>query len=602
MATETAAPRQLASPEPAVVRRRWLERGLLAVLLLGTGVALSANKADADLWGHILFGLETIAAGGPHHHATHTYTGAGHPWVNHENLSEIALAVVHHFGGGQGLLLVKLALGLLIVGSMINLARKRGVSIPTICVVMLTVAINLTAGWSLRPQLFTYTALATLVLLLDAAFADWNAKGTIHMRWLWCTVPLMMVWANAHGGFLAGYGLLMLYLMVRAFQAGLRDGLAAWRTVLRLALVLSIGALSTLLTPYGPLMHRWIAGAMSQPPAEITEWARLVPGTNGFWPAILLMVLVAASLAGTTRRRDPAQILLIVVAACQAISHARHVPLLAILVGYWIPTHCESLLARVRHSLSADGGRSQDIVMSRSVFALCGGLLATACLVLGGVLVQRTQQLNVDRGEFPVAAIEYMANRGLNGRMVVTYNWAQYALVALPNSPVGFDGRFDTCYPQSVLDAHFDFVLGDHPDLRTRPIARRSARGSARDPAEATAQSSAPITSRGTLALELGSPQLALVDRRQPHSTQRLSEHPDWVLLYQDQMAQVWGRKSRFADPASLDYIPPSSRMIGDDAQQGMAQWPALPAQKITVRQTAGNFPPLRLPARKGDT
>lgn len=592
--TEPAVPRQLPSPETAVARHAWLERGLLIVLLLGAGVALSANKADADLWGHILFGLETIAAGSPQHQATHTYAGAGHPWVNHENLSEIVLAVVHHFGGGQGLLLSKLTLGLLIVGSMIIMARKRGVPVAAICVVILTVAINLTAGWTLRPQLFTYAALAALVLLLDTAFADWNTNHTIRARWLWLTVPLLAVWVNAHGGFLAGYGLLVLYLMVRAFQAGLRDGLAAWRTVLLLALVVAIGSLSTLLTPYGPLMHRWIASAMIQPPAEITEWARLGPGTNGFWPAILLISLVSASLLGTTRRRDPAQILLMVVAACQAISHVRHVPLLAILVGYWIPTHCESLLARLRLSLSADGGHSQEIVLSRKAFALGGGLLAITCLVLGGVLVQRTEQLNVDRSEFPVAAMEYMADRGINGRMVVTYNWAQYALVALPDSTVGFDGRFDTCYPQSVIDAHFDFVLGDHPELRTRPIAPGSARG--------TARGSAIATANGTLALKIGDPHLAIIDRRQPHSTQRMSEHPDWVLLYQDQIVQVWGRKSRFADPASLDYIPLAQRKIGDEPQHGLTQWPALPTARTAARQTAGNFPPLLLQNQKTET
>lgn len=564
----------------------WLERGLLVVLLLGTGVALSTNKADADLWGHILFGLETIAAGGPHHQATHTYTGAGHPWVNHENLSEMVLATVHHFSGGQGLLLGKLALGLMIVGTMIYMARKRGVSVAAICVVVLTVTINLTAGWTLRPQLFTYAALAAMVLLLDAAFADWDTTRTIHAGWLWLTVPLMMIWVNAHGGFLAGYGLLVLYLMVRAFQAGLRDGLAAWRTVLLLALVVMLGAISTLLTPYGPLMHRWIAGAMSQPPAEITEWARLWPGANGFWPAILLLALVFISLLGTTRRRDPAQILLIVVAGFQAVSHVRHVPLLAILVGFWIPIHCESLLTRLRLSLSAEGGRSQDIVLSRTVFALYGGLLAITCLVLGGVLVQRTQQLHVDRNEFPVAAIDYMAERGMNGRMVVTYNWAQYALAALPDARVGFDGRFDTCYPQSVLDAHFDFVLGSSPGLRSRP----------QDAGKAT---SAADAARGTLVLELGDPQVALVDRNQPHSTELLSQHPDWVLLYQDQRAQVWGRKSRFADSASLDYIPPSHRRIGEEPQQGLAQWPAIPARQNPTRQTAGNFPPLQLPAQK---
>jgi len=597
--TELATQPKLAPPEPNARRHVWLELGLLAVLLLGTGVALSHNKADADLWGHILFGLETIAAGGPHHHATHTYTGDSHPWVNHENLSEIMLAVVHHFGGGRGLLLGKLLLGLAIAGSMIYMARKRGAHVAAVCAVVLTVAINLSAGWTLRPQLFTYTALAAMVLLLDAAFADWDTKRTIRAGWLWLIVPLMAVWVNAHGGFLAGYGLLVLYLMVRAFQAGWRDGLAAWRTVLLLVLIVALGALATLLTPYGPLMHRWIAGAMIQPPAEITEWARLWPGVNGFWPATLLLVLTLVSLLGTTRRRDPAQMLLLAVATWQAVSHARHVPLLAVLVGYWIPVHCESLFARLRLGLSAGGGRSQEIVLSRAAFALYGGLLATACLVLGGILAQRCSQLHVDRQQFPVAAIDFMAKRGLNGRLVVTYNWAQYAIAALPDSPVGFDGRFDTCYPQSVLDAHFDFILGDEPGKRSRAVSGRALAAGAPTNSDTPGDSARPLT---PLVLELGSPELVLIDRRQPHSTLRMSEHPDWELLYQDQLAQVWGHKLRFTDPASPDYIPASQRRITDEAQHGHVPWPALPAMTAGSQRTAGTFPPLTLPNRKGDT
>jgi hypothetical protein len=573
--------RELQSPSRVAPARVWLERGLLLALLLGAGVALSANTADADLWGHILFGLETLAAGAPQTTTTHSFTASGHPWVNHENVSEVCLAFIHHIGGGRGLLLAKSALGLLVVSSMIWAARRRRVGLTAIWLVVLVVAVNLTAGWSLRPQLFTYTALAGMVLMLDAAFARWESDGVVRFAWLWMCVPLMLLWTNAHGGFLAGYGLLVLYLGVRALQAGLRLGLAAWPLVLRFGAVVGMTALATLINPYGPLLHRWLFGAMSQPPAEITEWASLTPANNLFWPGVFLLALTGSSLILSSRRRDPAQVLLIVVAGCQAVSHVRHVALLAILVGYWIPLHCDSMLARWPGRSALKSELETEVRMSRWALAFYGISLAAVCVALGGVLTSRIAQLRVDREQFPVSAVQFMAHSKLKGRLLATYNWAEYAMAALPDSPVSFDGRFDTCYPPHVLDAHFDFVLGDAPGLRTRP--RRD-----------------PTSER--MALELGKPELALVDRRQPNSVRILANHPDWALLYQDSVAQVWGRRDRFDDPKSPDYLSPARRRITDDPQQGYAVWPALPQLSQKNGRRGNGFAPLRVSLPGGAT
>ena len=102
--------------------------------------------------------------------------------------------------------------------------------------------------------------------------------------------------------------------------------------------------------------------------------------------------------------------------------------------------------------------------------------LAVALILLGVRLHDRLHQLRVERDEFPGTAFQYMADQDLGGNLVVTYNWAQYAIsVFCSKQPgggrmrVGFDGRFRTCYPQEVVDMHFDFVLGNGgPEHRWR--------------------------------------------------------------------------------------------------------------------------------------
>ena len=80
--------------------------------------------------------------------------------------------------------------------------------------------------------------------------------------------------------------------------------------------------------------------------------------------------------------------------------------------------------------------------------------------------------LKVERDIFPVAAFDFIGRQKLSGKMVCTFNWAQYALDAFGPRESGqagilvqVDGRCRTSYSQEMLDMHFDFLLGDEPDV-----------------------------------------------------------------------------------------------------------------------------------------
>jgi hypothetical protein len=55
------------------------------------------------------------------------------------------------------------------------------------------------------------------------------------------------------------------------------------------------------------------------------------------------------------------------------------------------------------------------------------------------------------------------------------------------------------------------------------------------------------------------------------------------VLLYQDSLAQLWGRAERYDDPKSAYYLEPRHREVGEFVQQGFVYWPAIPKYKPTV-------------------
>jgi hypothetical protein len=71
-------------------------------------------------------------------------------------------------------------------------------------------------------------------------------------------------------------------------------------------------------------------------------------------------------------------------------------------------------------------------------------------------------------------------------------------------------------------------------------------------------------------------------------SEQTMRQQDDeWVLLYQDALAQVWGRSDRYASVTSPHYLPPRHRRISDAAQVGSVNWPALPDREKPSRNLA---------------
>jgi hypothetical protein len=568
----------------------WLQRGIVVAILLGCAVAVSPSVAEPDLWGHVQYGRDVLADMRLPESTTYSFTADGYRWINHENLAELVFAIGANLTGAPGLLIFKCLLSLLLFGIMLVHARRKGVGLTVTAAVLLLVAVNIAYHWSVRPQLFTYTFYGLLLALLAYCFSGWEGEWRVpllmvkveevsrpalsysprRLRYLWLAVPLFAVWTNSHGGFVAGYCIFAAYLVCRSIEAVACRGRAAAGLVARFAMMTIAAGLATFLNPYGPTLHTWLAHDLGMPRPEIIEW----------WPpdlfasnAIVLWVLMgvwAAALLLTRRSRDFTHMVVMALTLWQALEHQRHIPFFAIAFGFWMPVHVQSALSRM--SMFRAEGASEHRALPTPARLLLAAALGGVFVLLAGRLYQRVHEMPVHRSEFPVSAFQYMEDHGLRGKMLVTFNWAQYAIAAFgqsegdrPTSLVQFDGRCRTSYPQEIADIHFDFVLGD-----AIPGGRfRSPNSPEPDPA---------------LALEFGEPELVLISRHHPHSVFVMNQHRDsWALLYQDELAQLWGRKSVYDDPASDRYLPLGARTITDEPQVGSVAWPALPQRRLTL-------------------
>ena len=54
----------------------------------------------------------------------------------------------------------------------------------------------------------------------------------------------------------------------------------------------------------------------------------------------------------------------------------------------------------------------------------------------------------------------------------------------------------------------------------------------------------------------------------------------DWSLLYQDDLAQLWGRASIFDDDQSHRFVAINKRQLGPAPQTGSVAWPAAPESR----------------------
>lgn len=569
----------------------------IATILVTALAAIRNNVADPDLWGHIQYGREVLETGTLPRESTWTFSSKA-PWVNHENIAELALAWTSDHFGAAGLGLLKLSLTVCVLMAMIGAAQRRGAGLPAIAVVVVLAAETMQFHWHFRPHLFGFACFAALIALMDWCFAgwtpDWQAfhawrtrradagsatpltppptrqhtppgQAVARLRWLWLGPVILCLWTNSHGGFAAGIAIWCTCLTLRIVEAWASWGRTMIPVTQRLAILIAAGVLATLVNPYGPQLHLWLARDVWLPRPEITDWQPLVAFGAEMWPFWILLAIAITSLWRTRNQFRLTETIVLLLVTWQALAHVRHALFFAILCGFWIPDRFTTVLGQLQmRLLPSFAGLAQSTFARRLI--LSAAMLWT--LALSAPVVTAWTTVRVERSRFPVDAMRFLHEHRLFGRTVISFNWAQYAIGCFGSDPaararasVAIDGRLRTCYPQEVIDLYLDLFLGSQPP-------------------EQRYRSPHSPECRPARALDWQSPDLLLLERHNPHCRAALSEQAQsWVLLYQDQLAQIWGRREKYDNVWSAEFVPLARRRIGDAEQQGLVAWPAIPDQ-----------------------
>jgi hypothetical protein len=344
---------------------------LLAGLVFAAITAFTpAIFNDGDTWVHIAAGERMVRLGGVLHTDPFTYTFLGKPWQTHEWLAEVVMALSYRWAGWAGeSLLFALAAGATAALLTRHLGRWLG-GLPLVIAAALALD-GLAPAVLARPHILATPFLEMWTAELVIARAASRTPSWARLA------PLMIVWANLHGSFMFGLGLLGAFgldSMWTRRTLGAR-ALPPWLWLCPLMVVASV------VSPHGIDNLTFPLRLASMPTvATIDEWKPIDPDRVPAFEEMLLAGVFVLAWKGLRIAIFP--LLLLLLLAHLTLHHARHLVLFAIVAPLLI---AEPFAAAFRSTTSPIRWTS-----GWTLFALAStGCLAAARLSLDAPLPDR---------------------------------------------------------------------------------------------------------------------------------------------------------------------------------------------------------------------
>ncbi|HEY6706659.1 MAG TPA: hypothetical protein VJB61_03575 [Actinomycetota bacterium] len=423
--TATRRPPQVATGAARAWSGPWLTmpRLWLVVVLGAIGVRQLAQLPGAvDLAYHLKVGQLMVAEHAVPRTDVLAWTTAGRPWLDQNWGAQLVLYGIWRLGGLPLLTVVGAALTVASWALVAAACRRRTADLRLVAGAVLAGYAVSAAAFSVRPELFSLLLFAVELYLLEAA----RARPRVALA-----IPLLMpLWANLHGAFVVGIGLLVIEVLAAAWRRD-RSG------TVRYLLVTVAGIAGLLVNPWGV---RVLGYAVSLPTNQVvtrivSEWGPTSPRhLTGVLALGALGLLVVALVRAPAPGRVPEQLLRMAVLGGLALWAVRGVAWF----GLALPIAL-CALARERPPRPAVDDRGTPAV-SVLVLAVLAVALVAAAPPLGRALFGPRPEMTYA----PVAAADWLAANPQPGRMLNFQPWGSYLELRLgPEVQVAFDSRIE---------------------------------------------------------------------------------------------------------------------------------------------------------------
>lgn len=380
-----------------------------------------------------------------------SYTFAGQPWVLHEWLFEIILYGVHSLCGDFGVKFFTAAFATATIVVAYVIAKRLLAKPYWAFFLALAFFYQIVPNTSPRPQLFTFLLFAIYLLIL----VDFKYFNDTRKLWL---LPLMMVvWVNAHGGYVAGLVLLVLFAacewVVYILQQQ-KDTLQKQR-LKKLTLIAALSIAATLLNPY--FLDHWIYPftVMNMEVSQnlITEWRS--PDFHTFrWKFFLLLVFGAFTAAIYSEKRpDLTELVLSLFFMSAAFVSIRHAPISVLAILFLCAVTLRHVpFARIFSCIKPNqfaahyrrfAGKGNDLGRTEYLFNwILLAMTLTGCLLYYPIF--HSDDDDKMNKTVPVKAVRFILDEGISGRGLSVYHYGGYLINQFyPEQLVFIDGRAD---------------------------------------------------------------------------------------------------------------------------------------------------------------
>jgi hypothetical protein len=438
----------------------------LVIWLFGVGEGWKGLALDGDTGWHIRTGEHILRHGSVPYTDLYSYSKAGAPWFAWEWLTDVFYALVHAKFGLAGIVAVS---GVTICLTATVLLRQMLWSGANAMTALLLTLLFVGAGsmhYHARPHVFT---------LLFLTLFEWTiAKDrTSPTRWLWALVPMVALWTNMHGGFLAAVayaGLISAGAIVQCLLARSRD----WRVPARYVLLTASCLAASVINPYGIRLHQHVAEYLQSDFIRnvVQEFQSPVFRSENSlqYEAVLVSGLLISGLL-LSRRQFP-EAFTIIYFGHMSLMSARHVPLYVIVAApvvameltrlwcEWIAPKSRRSLAGILDQVSIDFGAG----FRRTTIWCPLGLIAL--LVLTPAEKWPADFVH----NFPTKMVAKHGDLIAGSRVFSTDQWGDYLIYHLyPRQRVFIDGRSDF-YGETLGK---DYIALMNPDHRWASILER---------------------------------------------------------------------------------------------------------------------------------
>lgn len=404
---------------------------------------LSARAiAEPDIWWHLRNARYLLQYHSLPRVDTYSFTAAGSPSLDFEWLSEIPFLLGFKAMGLQGILAVYFTILVLIYTGVYYRACRAGAGCKnaTVCTLLGILCEVVSVGP--RMLLCGWLCMVGLLMVLDR-FRE-TGKG------LWILPPLFALWINFHGSWIFG-----VFVLVVTIVSGLVRGewglvvARQWSSVevkkLLLALTASLAAL--LANPFGYKLVLYpfdLLFRQKDVMQHLEEWQSL-RFTGGTGKLALLMIFALPAAAMFSRRRWRLdELILMGFALWASLSHVRFLFFAGLIA---VP------ILAPRLKLFPPYDRKLDKLW------LNAGIMAA---IVGSLIfffpspAELQQQVSE---KYPSAALAFMQQRHLGGRIFNNYGWGGYMEWNAPDLKPFIDGRADIFIYNGSFDDHLNAAL-----------------------------------------------------------------------------------------------------------------------------------------------